>query len=277
MSKRKLRSVFQTAVAVVLSISLLFPAVPAWAAEGEEGQYDSIAGLSGDILNDTNGDCVMACGGEVHQFTEDGVTKWYWFGEDVSSDSTVRGLHLYSSTDLYNWTREEDIFKGMSSKEQFETDDYFKNLYGDLSNSEKDTVFECLQNCPTAHPKVLYHKDSRKYVMWVPDSSGKQCIATSDSIMGPFKFVKYCEDVSGFGTMYQDSNGAAYGIYQGTNGLSMVKLTDDYMGIEESQPLSFSDTALSSSEGAMFERDGKYYIVNSANKQYAVADSSIPI
>ena len=253
--------------------------VPDKPAEPEEPKvYDSIPGLADEQLYDTEGKKINACGGEVHQFTEDGVTKWYWFGEDVPevyNSSTVHNLHLYSSTDLYNWTREEDIFKGMSSETQFETDEYFKNLYGDLSESEKDTVFGCLKDCPTAHPKVLYHKDSRKYVMWVPALNGKQCIATSDSIKGPFKFIKYCEDVSGFGMMYQESDGTAYGIYQGASGLSMVKLADDYMGIAGSaQLLNYNgDTSLSSPEGAMFKRDGKYYIVNTGTRQYAVANS----
>lgn len=240
--------------------------------------YDSIPGLADEQLYDTEGRKMNVCGGEVHQFTEDGETKWYWFGEDVPetyNSATVHALHLYSSTDLYNWTREEDIFRGMASKDQFETDDYFKNLYGDLSDSEKDTVFECLKNCPTAHPKVLYNEDSHKYVMWVPALNGKQCIATSDSIKGPFKFIKYCEEVSGFGMMYQESDGTAYGIYQGASGLSMVKLADDYMDIVGSaQPLNYNGgTQLNGSEGAMFKRDGKYYIVNTGTRQYAVANS----
>jgi uncharacterized protein YjdB len=280
MGKRKLLNIFRTTVAVVLSISLLVPAIPVFAAEGQTGQYDSIPGLADEVLLDTDGQKVNACGGEVHKFTEDGVTKWYWIGEDApsssdGSESTVRGLHLYSSTDLYNWQCEEDIFKGMASKEQFETDAYFRNLYGDLSDSEKDTVFECLKDCPTAHPKLLYNKNSRKYVMWVPASNGKQCIAASDSIKGPFKFIKYCESISGFIMMYQDSDGAAYIVYQDGAGLSMAKLTDDYMDIEDSaQPVTFSGSAQwGNSEGGMFERDSKYYMVNAGMRQYAVATS----
>lgn len=274
MEKRSLRNTFQAAKAVILSISLLFSAVPVWAAGGEGGQYDSIPGLADEALLDTEGQEVRSCGGEVHQITENGVTKWYWFGEDVpgtSDGNTVQGIHLYSSTDLYNWTREEDILKGMTSMDQFETDEYFMNLYGDLSDSEKAVVFDCLKNCPTAHPKVIYNEDSRKYVMWIPASDGRQCIATSDSIKGPFKFIKYCEqNVTGFGIMYQDSDGAAYGVY----GSSLAKLTDDYMDVHEIKPLNFgSGTELSSSEGAMFERGGKYYIVNAATGQYAEADS----
>ncbi|NBH15469.1 hypothetical protein D3Z36_15105, partial [Lachnospiraceae bacterium] len=242
--------------------------------------YDSIHGLADEMLYDTEGQKIQACGGEVHQVEENGETKWYWFGEDVpgSSDdasNAVHGIHLYSSSDLYNWTREEDIFKGMSSKEQFETDEYFRTLYGDLSDSEKNMVFECLQNCPTAHPKVLYNEKKRQYVMWVPDFQGAECIAVSDSIKGPFRFVKYCESVTGFVTMYQEKNGAAYVVYQGADGLAIAKLTDDYMDVtDNAQTLTFNgETKLSSAEGAMFKQNGKYYIINAGMKQYAVSDT----
>ncbi len=239
--------------------------------------YDSIHGLADEWLYDTEGQKIQACGGEVHQVEEDGVTKWYWFGEDMpeSSGNAVPGIHLYSSTDLYNWTREEDIFKGMSSKEQFETDEYFRNLYGDLSDSEKDIVFNCLKDCPTAHPKVFYNERERQYVMWVPASNGAECIAVSDSIKGPFRFVKYCESVTGFVTAYQESNGAAYVIYQGAKGLAIAKLTDDYMDVAgEAQTLTFHGEAkLESAEGGMFQQNGKYYILNTGTGQYASADT----
>lgn len=295
MVKKRLCNIFRMAVAVAVSASLLLPAMPAWASSGEMEQnesgnksvseagnvkqYDSIGGLSDEVLYDTEGKPVRACGGEVHQYTEDGVTKWYWFGEDVPGTSgnsgEAQGLHLYSSTDLYNWTREEDIFKGMTSKNQFETDDYFKNLYGDLSSAEKDVVFECLSNCPTAHPKMLYDKKKQKYVMWVPGMIGKQCIATSDSIKGPFKFVKYCEDVSSVGLMYQDSDGTAYAVYNGNAGTVVARLTDDYMGIDKDsiQAITFSgESGIAFFEGGMFKRDGKYYMVNTGMKKYAMTD-----
>ena len=242
--------------------------------------YDSIHGLADETLYDTEGREIRACGGEVHQFTENGVTKWYWFGENVSpvysgGASTVHNLHLYSSTDLYNWTREEDIFKGMTSKEQFETDDYFKALYGDLNDTEKDVVFECLKDCPTAHPKVLYNEKTQQYVMWVPGSNGKQCIATSNSIKGPFKFIKHCEDISGFITMYQESNGTAYIIFQDDEDVSIALLTDDYMDIKgATQPLFYrGNTKLVSAQGSIIKQNGKYYMVNAGTKQYAVANS----
>ncbi|MDE6435731.1 MAG: family 43 glycosylhydrolase, partial [Lachnospiraceae bacterium] len=302
MGKKRLRSVFRTTVAAVICISLFFPAVPLWAASGDMeqnsaktqdsvtpktlGQYDSIPGLSGEILYDTAGQKVMANGGEIHQVTENGKTKWYWFGEDVGpstpgQDSAVQGIHLYSSTDLYNWTREEDMFKGMASKTQFETDDYFRNLYGSLSQEDKDTVFECLSNCPTAHPRVLYNENRDQYVMWVPTIDGKQCIATSSSIKGPFKFEKYCESIGGgFTEVYKESDGTAYILYQNGSSLFLSKLKDNYMDVEGvAQTINFSDGTLSdrvdmlSSEVGMFRRNGKYYMVHAAEKKYAVADS----
>ncbi|MCI8299259.1 MAG: hypothetical protein HFI69_02735 [Lachnospiraceae bacterium] len=51
------------------------------------GTNDSIDGLSGEILYDTEGERVYACGGEVHQVEENGQTKWYWFGvNDLEDD-----------------------------------------------------------------------------------------------------------------------------------------------------------------------------------------------
>ncbi len=240
--------------------------------------YDSIHGLADEPLYDTDGQEINAFGGEVHQITENGVTKWYWFGEKMSSYNdagTPNALHLYSSTDLYNWTREEDIFKGMSSKDQFETDDYFKALYGNLSDAEKDTVFECLKNCPTAHPKVFYNEKTKQYVMWVPGYDGKQCIAVSSSIKGPFKFIKYCEKISGFVTTYQESNGTVYMVYEEGEELFLAMLTDDYMDIKSTaQPILFKDGAkLDSAQGGIFQYNGNYYMVNTGANQYAVTNT----
>lgn len=291
MRRKSLQNIFCKMAAAALSISLLVPPVPLWAAEGanggvgpvsEEGglkRYDSIKGLAEEALYDTDGQPVMANGGEVHQVQENGRAKWYWFGEDTPGAYTdaARAVHLYSSTDLYNWTREEDMFRGMSSKEEFDTDEYFKGLYGDLSDSEKDVVFECLKDCPTAHPRVVYNEKGKQYVMWVPASgpSGKTCIATSSNVQGPYKFIKYCEGVTMLGTLFQDSDGAAYAFYQGADGFSMVELTDDYMDVKEgtAKLVAFGGEALFTHEAAVFQRDGKYYIVNSGTSQYAMADS----
>ena len=294
MRTKSMKKILCMVTTVAVSLSSMFSAPQIWAAASGDAQnmpgqgtgsdtkqpvqYDCIKGLADETMYDTDGNPIRACGGEVHEVTENGETKWYWFGEDVPStpeEGVAQGLHLYSSTDLYNWTREEDSFRGMTSKEQFETDDYFKSLYGDLTDEEKNVVFECLRNCPTAHPKVFYNGKNDRYVMWVPGMNGKMCIAVSDSIKGPFKFVKYCESVSGFVTAYQDRSDTVYIVYRDNKGgLTLAGLTQDYMDIASTRALSFRDgVGLSSVEGAMFERNGKYYMVNAATKQYAVADS----
>ena len=43
------------------------------------------------------------------------------------------GVHMYSSKDLYNWKDEGVVLRTMDNYDQFETDNYFKNLYGDLN------------------------------------------------------------------------------------------------------------------------------------------------
>lgn len=247
MSKRKLRNVFQAAVAIVLSISLLVPAVPIWAAEEENAQYDSIDGLSGEILYDTSGSRVMACGGEVHQFTEDGETKWYWFGVDdlekAEGEQKVEGIHLYSSSDLYNWDYEGVMW----------------NIEG------------------SAHPKILYNQAQKDYVMWVSNAQGKVSIGTSSSIKGPFTTVSESVDdnIIGFFNLYEERSGTAYVIYAGySSGFGVARLSGDYKGIEgQGQQLQFEGESFINPEGGIFKRDNKYYIVNAGMTQYAAADS----
>ena len=63
--------------------------------------YSSITGVEGAPLYDNNGILVQAHGGQIQQFTIDGVTKYYWYGEDKTYDyQPVVGVHLYTSTDL---------------------------------------------------------------------------------------------------------------------------------------------------------------------------------
>ena len=73
------------------------------------GNYENIPGLSGRVLYDTDGRKIYACGGEVHEIVENGQKKWYWFGVDDLNRETMNenpGIHLYSSSDLYNWDYE---------------------------------------------------------------------------------------------------------------------------------------------------------------------------
>nr|MCR4903109.1 family 43 glycosylhydrolase [Butyrivibrio sp.] len=191
--------------------------------------YSSITGTNGDVLYDNNGIKIQAHGGQIQQFTIDGVTKYYWYGEDKTNGyRPVVGVHLYTSTDLYNWTDEGVVLKSIPVSDEeygtdqedgyvadlsvFEEDEYFKNLYGEYAGLEADDTSlysskleEVYWNlaedrCVIERPKVLYNDSTGKYVMWyhadgrTPASSadyGKASvgIAISDTPVGPFKLL----------------------------------------------------------------------------------------
>lgn len=201
----------------------------AYAALKELYTYDSITGTDGERLFDTNGNKVQAHGGQIQQFTVDGVTKYYWYGEDKTNGyRPVVGVHLYTSTDLYNWTDEGVVLKSIPVSDEeygtdqdegyeadlsvFENDEYFKSLYGDYAGMEPDDtdnydskLEEVYWNlaedrCVIERPKVLYNETTGQYVMWyhadgrTPTTSSdygkaRAGVAVSDSPTGPFKLV----------------------------------------------------------------------------------------
>ncbi|MCI8365123.1 MAG: hypothetical protein HFG34_09275 [Eubacterium sp.] len=269
MRKKSLRNVLTKAVSIALSAMLLLQPVASVRAESQEANmtktgssepYDSIDGLSGEILYDTDGNRVYACGGEVRQFEENGETKYYWYGvDDLNKGSGWQnnepGIHLYSSSDLYNWKYEGVMY------------------------NETDEIY--------AHPKMLYNGD--EYVMWVSTDkgnndgmtlSGTVKVLSSKSITGPFTLVRETTS-NGFINLYEEAPGTAYLIQSGdlsgitgSAGISKTKLSSDYKTtVGETQPLKFSSNSVMNTEGGIFKQNGKYYIVNAGMKEYASADS----
>ena len=165
--------------------------------------YTSFTGVAGETMYDTNGNQIQAHGGQIQKLTVDGVTKWYWIGEDKTNDyRPCGGIHMYSSEDLYNWKDEGVVLKTMESMEQFESDPYFKELYGNETQEQKEEVFVDLDknNCVMERPKMLYNEKTDKYVIWFhadgryPGSDAdygkaKAGVAIGDSPTGPFKLL----------------------------------------------------------------------------------------
>ena len=165
--------------------------------------YTSFTGIAGETMYDTNGNQIQAHGGQIQKLTVDGVTKWYWIGEDKTNDyRPCGGIHMYSSEDLYNWKDEGVVLKTMESMEQFESDPYFKELYGNETQEQKEEVFVDLDknNCVMERPKMLYNEKTDKYVIWFhadgryPGSDAdygkaKAGVAIGDSPTGPFKLL----------------------------------------------------------------------------------------
>ncbi|MBE5871087.1 MAG: hypothetical protein E7294_07505 [Lachnospiraceae bacterium] len=186
-----------------------------WAKLG----YGTIPGTAAGRLFDTNGNRIQAHGGQIQQLTVDGVTKYYWIGEDKTYGyRPCPGIHMYSSEDLYNWKDEGVVLRTMTDYDQFETDEYFRSLYGSLSDEEKKLVYADLaqgkvneQNpkdesglyTVIERPKMLYNDKTGKYVIWFhadgqtpydTESAGnyakaKAGVAIADKPTGPFRFL----------------------------------------------------------------------------------------
>lgn len=264
--------------------------------------YDSISGTQGAPLYDTQGKLIQAHGGQIQQFTVDGVTKWYWIGEDKTYDyRPCGGIHMYSSEDLYNWQDEGVILKTMESMEEFEADNYFKKLYGELDRQEQEDVFEDLDrnNCVMERPKMLYNDKTGKYVIWFhadgrtrtnPDADygkAKAGVAIGDSPTGPFKLLgsyklNHMGDNFGYDgydnrgsvrdmNLFKDDDGTAYVIYssEGNETTYISKLNEEYTNIAGDREngeagIDFIRAFGYSREApAPFKYNGKYYIINS--------------
>ena len=163
----------------------------------------SITGTNAARIYDNNGAKVQAHGGQVQKIGD----TYYWIGEDRTNGyRPMPGVHMYSSKDLYNWKDEGVVLRTMDSYDQFETDDYFKSLYGNfrLMNRRKISTL-------TSGPKAalwnarrcFIMKKQDKYVIWFhadgtspySDDSGsnyakaKAGIAIADNVNGPYKLV----------------------------------------------------------------------------------------
>ena len=60
--------------------------------------YTSFSGTDGEVWLDQNGTPIQAHGGQVQKFTHNGVTKWYWYGEDKTDGyrTVDGGVRVYS-------------------------------------------------------------------------------------------------------------------------------------------------------------------------------------
>jgi len=174
--------------------------------------------VPGATWKDTSGNTIHAHGGGVLYYK--GV--YYWYGE-IQDPNTV-GANCYSSTDLYNWKYEGVAFRVPNA-----------TLLAESQN-------QLLLTYILERPKVLYNKDTGKFVMWVhlDDTSysfARVGVATSTTPTGPFSFLYSIipnGQESRDQTVYQDASGVAYLIRSSghTNlGIAVSALTGDYLNV----------------------------------------------
>jgi len=128
----------------------------------------------GELWLDNNGVHINAHGGGVLFYKG----KYYWFGEHKGehSSSAWVGITCYSSDDLYNWKNE-----------------------GVVLPVEKDETSDIAAGSIMERPKVIYNPKTRQFVMYFHlelkgqgYGAARVGIAVSDSITGPYKYLKSC-------------------------------------------------------------------------------------
>lgn len=262
------------------------------------------SGIAGAHMYDTEGKMIQAHGGQIQKFTVNGTTRWYWIGEDKTDGyRPCGGIHLYSSTDLFQWKDEGIILKTMDKIEDFGSD-YFKKLYGTLTQSQKETIFTDLDkhNCVIERPKMIYNKKTNKYIIWFhadgrcPESDGdygkaKAGVAISDNPTSPFRLIgtyklNYHNDPTadyGFDgwqkrgsvrdmTLFKDKDDTAYIIYssEGNRTTYISKLNDEYTALakqpeEAAEGTDFTRNFIGKFREAhtIFQYKNKYYLIQS--------------
>lgn len=239
----------------------------------------------GAVWNDNNGVVINAHGGGV--IYKNGL--YYWFGEHKvegkAGNTSMVGVHCYSSADLYNW-KDEGIALKM----------------------EDDTASDIVKGCVLERPKVVFNKKTKKYVMWFHlelrgkgYAAARAGVAVSDKVTGPYKFIKsyrpnagkepfypqgtpesekvncgapaendkfFCRDLPGGQmardmTVFVDDDGKAYHVFSSEENytLHVAELTDDYTG--HTGKFSRVFIGHQTEAPAIFKRKGVYYMIGS--------------
>jgi len=128
----------------------------------------------GAIWPDNNGVHINAHAGGI--LVHDGV--YYWFGQHMvegrAGNKALVGVHVYSSSDLYNW-KDEGIAL-----------EIFDDPNSDLA-----------KGCILERPKVVFNRRTGKFVMWFHlelrghgYKSARSGVAMAENPLGPYKFLK---------------------------------------------------------------------------------------
>lgn len=130
--------------------------------------------IPGEIWPDNNGVHINAHGGGFlfHEGT------YYWFGEHKTEGSGGNranvGVHVYSSTDLYNWTDE-----------------------GIALAVETDTTSDIRAGSVIERPKVIYNPETEQFVMWFHLElygqgyrAARTALAVADHVTGPYEYIR---------------------------------------------------------------------------------------
>ncbi len=228
-----------------------------------------------EVWRDTGGNPINAHGGGL--LYHDGT--YYWYGEYKVGETVlpswatwecyrtdVTGVGCYSSKDLLNWKFEGVCLKAVKDDPEH-----------DLHPSK---VLE--------RPKVVYNKETGKFVMWAHVESADYSkaaagVAVSDSPTGPFEYLgsfRPNDAMSRDQTLFVDDDGKAYQFTSSENNQTLYinELDGDYLKPTGRYVRRFIGKAREAP--AVFKHEGKYYMLSSGctgwdpnQAELAVADS----
>ncbi|MDD5509095.1 MAG: family 43 glycosylhydrolase, partial [Bacteroidales bacterium] len=172
----------------------------------------------GELWLDNNGVPINAHGGGM--LFDAG--KYYWFGEHKvegwKGNQAWIGVHCYSSEDLYNW-KDEGIALKVSA----------------------DTSSEITAGCVLERPKVIYNRQTGKYVMWFHlelkgqgYKAARSGVAVADQVTGPYTYLESMRpngEMARDMTLFLDDDGKAYHIYASEDNATLIisQLSDDFL------------------------------------------------
>lgn len=200
------------------------------------------------LWKDTDGNSIQAHGGMILHHNN----RYYWYGENKDTDTINQhtdfiGINAYSSTDLMNWDYEGIVL--------FPHPDPNHMLHA-------SKIVE--------RPKVLFHKDTGKFMMWAHADTKDYyyagvVIAIADKPTGPFTYVKSIQpnrQDSRDMTLYEE-NGTAYLIHSSNYNktLNIARLTPDYLDVDGSYISILIDQEREAP--AIMKAHNRYYMVTS--------------
>jgi len=221
----------------------------------------------GQVWPDNNGVHINAHGGGI--LFHDG--SYYWFGEHKiegrAGNVAHVGVHVYSSTDLYNW-KDEGIALRVSN----------------------DTQSDITGGCILERPKVIFNAKTCQFVMWFHLElkgqgyrAARSGVAVSDKVVGPYVFVESFRPDGAMArdqTLFLDDNSSAYHLYSSEENktLHIAKLNDEHLGPSETFTRMFKNRSMEAP--SICKRNEKYYFIasdctgwNPNPARSAVADS----
>lgn len=201
---------------------------------------------------DVQGNTIQAHGGWII-FAEG---YYWWYGENRRGN---RYVSCYRSADLETWEFRRDV---LTTESRTEAIRHRTDL--SLMNAGRKVNIE--------RPKVLFCRQTGKYVMWAHYENGENyldarcCIATCDTPDGDFV---YHGSFNPYGymsrdcTLFQDDDGKAYFLSAARDNadLHVYLLSEDLLNVKKHVNTLWQGEYREAP--AVFKRNGKYYILSS--------------